>query len=76
MKDIEVTFAGVESKPYDGTFTIIYIPDQRQILEPGQKYRIRIKGLSFGTSPAKPTEPLDVIGMNLEGEPLIKRKIK
>lgn len=48
MKRIRVKFAGiVTNEPYDGTIKIIYIPDQRQVLMPGQKYEIEIEGLTF-----------------------------
>lgn len=47
MKNIKVRFAGIDPKPYDGTFTIIYIPDQNQILKAGQRYSITIEGLSY-----------------------------
>lgn len=46
MKEIHVKFAGVEKAP-DGQFSIIYIPDNRQLLLPGRKYKIVIEGLSY-----------------------------
>jgi len=52
MKDIHVKFAGVEKAP-DGQFSVIYIPDQRQVLNPGQRYRIVLDGLTYEES--KPT---------------------
>ena len=54
MKEIHVTFAGVEKAP-DGEFSIIYIPDTRQVLLPGQRYKIVLDGLSYEES--KPKEP-------------------
>lgn len=48
MKQIKVKFAGiVTDDPYDGALTILYTPDQRQVLMPGQKYEIVIEGLTF-----------------------------
>ena len=48
MKQIRVKFAGIEvNEPYDGTLKIIYIPEQRQILQPGKEYEIVIEGLGF-----------------------------
>lgn len=43
---ITVRFAGVEKAP-GGKFSIIYIPDQRQVLEPGKRYRITLEDLTF-----------------------------
>ncbi|GAH65262.1 unnamed protein product [marine sediment metagenome] len=54
MKEIHVTFAGVEKAP-DGQFSIIYIPGNRQILLPGKRYKIVIDGLSYDES--KPKSP-------------------
>lgn len=54
MKEIHVKFAGVEKAP-DGQFSIIYIPENRQILLPGQRYRIVLDGLTYDES--KPKEP-------------------
>ena len=77
MKDIHVKFAGLEPLPYDGSITIIYIPDQRQVLEPGRKYRIVIDGFTLaGSKPGVSKSPVDAVGMTLDGEPLIKRKLK
>ncbi|GAJ19761.1 unnamed protein product [marine sediment metagenome] len=53
MKEIHVTFAGVEKSP-DGQFSIIYIPENRQILLPGRRYQIVLDGLSYDES--KPQE--------------------
>jgi len=48
LPKIKVKFAGIDvSKPYNGALSIIYIPDQRQVLMPGQKYELVIEGLSF-----------------------------
>jgi len=47
VKDIHVRFAGVEKAPDSEQLSIIYIPDNRQILLPGRRYRIVIEGLSF-----------------------------
>ncbi|GAI94170.1 unnamed protein product [marine sediment metagenome] len=47
MKDIHVRFAGIEKAPESEQLSIIYIPDNRQILLPGRRYRIIIEGLSF-----------------------------
>ncbi|GAI81459.1 unnamed protein product [marine sediment metagenome] len=55
MKDIHVKFAGVE-KASDGQFSIIYIPDQHQILNPGQEYRIVLDGLTYEESKPKGSE--------------------
>lgn len=52
MKTITVRFAGIEKAP-DGNLSIIYIPDQTQVLKAGQKYRIEIEGLSYEESVAK-----------------------
>ena len=49
MKEIHVTFAGIEKAP-NGKFSIIYTPDERQILEPGRKYRIVLDGLTYDES--------------------------
>lgn len=53
MKEIHVTFAGVE-KSEDEQLSIIYIPGNRQILLPGQKYKIVLDGLSYDES--KPSQ--------------------
>ncbi|MBA7637522.1 hypothetical protein ES703_45167 [subsurface metagenome] len=53
MKEIHVKFAGVEKAP-GGQFSILYIPDQRQVLYPGRRYRIVLDGLTYEES--KPTE--------------------
>jgi len=47
--DISVRFAGIEKAP-DGKFSILYVPDQRQVLEPGKRYRITLKDLTFEES--------------------------
>lgn len=49
MEEIRVTYASIEMGE-GGAFTIIYIPDQRQILEAGRRYKIIIDGLTYGTS--------------------------
>lgn len=54
MKDIHVKFAGIEKAP-DGQFSIIYTPENRQILLPGQRYRIVLDGLTYDEN--KPKEP-------------------
>lgn len=46
MKTIKVQFAGIEKSP-DGKFSIIYIPDNRQVLLPGCRYKIEITDLTF-----------------------------
>ena len=51
MKDIHVQFAGVV-KSQDGQFSIIYIPDQRQVLLPGIRYKIVLDGLTYAESGA------------------------
>ncbi|MBA7638829.1 hypothetical protein ES703_46485 [subsurface metagenome] len=55
MKEIHVTFAGIEKAPND-QFSIIYIPDNRQILLPGRRYKIVIDGLSYDESKPKSQE--------------------
>lgn len=58
MKEIRVRFAGIEKAPDSEELSIIYIPDNRQILEPGRRYRIIIEGLSFEKHGAtKKSEP-------------------
>ena len=52
MKEIHVRFAGVEKAP-DGQLSIIYIPENRQILLPGQRYKIVLDGLSYDESKPK-----------------------
>lgn len=52
MKEIHVKFSGIEKAPGD-QFSIIYIPEQRQVLLPGQKYKIIIDGLSYEESGKK-----------------------
>ena len=54
MKEIHVTFAGIEKAP-GGQFSIIYIPENRQILLPSKRYKIVIDGLSYNES--KPKSP-------------------
>jgi len=49
MKKVKVNFAGIE-KSKDGKLSIIYIPDQTQVLHAGQKYRIVIEGLTYEES--------------------------
>ncbi len=57
VKRIKVQYAGiVTDQPYDGTLTILYIPDQRQVLMPGQKYEIVIEGLSFSEKDTRKSE--------------------
>lgn len=56
MKDIHVKFAGIEKAP-DGQFSINYIPDQRQVLNRGQTYRIVLDGLSYDESKPHKEEP-------------------
>ncbi|GAJ05234.1 unnamed protein product [marine sediment metagenome] len=52
VERIHVKFAGVEKSP-DGQFSIIYIPENRQILLPGQRYEIILDGLSYDESKPK-----------------------
>ena len=52
MKEIHVRFAGVEKSP-DGKFSIIYIPENRQVLEPGRKYLIVLDDLAYDESKHK-----------------------
>lgn len=49
VKEIHVKFAGIEKAPGD-QLSILYIPAQRQVLLPGQKYRIVLDGLSYEES--------------------------
>lgn len=56
MKEIHVKFAGIE-KAQDGKFSIIYIPNQRQVLMPGKKYHIIIDDLGYGKSEPKEVKP-------------------
>ena len=49
MEEIHVKFAGVEKAPNE-QLSIIYIPDTRQVMLPGQRYRIVIEGLSYEES--------------------------
>lgn len=56
MKEIHVKFAGIEQTP-DGKFSIVYIPDQRQVLMPGKKYHIIIDDLGYGEGKAKEAKP-------------------
>jgi len=46
MKVVKVNFAGIE-KSKDGKLSIIYIPNQTQMLRAGQKYQIVIEGLTY-----------------------------
>lgn len=55
MKEIHVRFAGIEKAPNE-QLSIIYIPDNRHVLLPGQKYRIVIEGLSYEESKPKGPE--------------------
>ncbi len=47
MKDIHVRFANIEKAPDSEQLSIIYIPDNRQILLPGRRYRIILNGLTY-----------------------------
>jgi len=53
VKDIHVRFAGIEKAPDSEQLSIIYIPDNRQILLPGKRYRIIIEGLTYNESKGK-----------------------
>ena len=46
MQEIKVKFAGIE-KSKDGQLSILYIPNQTQVLVAGKKYQIVIEGLSY-----------------------------
>lgn len=47
-KKIHVRCVGiVTDEPYDGTLSILYVPDQDHILKAGKKYEIVLEGFSF-----------------------------
>lgn len=46
---IRVRYAGMRKAP-GGELEILYIPDQRQVLLPGQRYRIILEGLTYEKS--------------------------
>ena len=52
MKVIKVRFDGIEKSP-DGKFSIIYTPDNTQVLRAGVKYRIEVEGLTYDQSGEK-----------------------
>jgi len=61
VKEIHVRFAVIEKSP-DGKFSIIYIPQTRQVLEPSRKYLIVLDGLTYDESKPKNTQQLNSSG--------------
>lgn len=76
MKEIHVKFAGVE-KTQDGQFSIVYIPNEQQVLQPGERYHIIIDDLGYAESKPEEAErsksltprELEIVGLIAQGLP-------